>query len=70
MQEFCISGTGISKKKQELNELKAELETTKCNVQEAEKEKRNDMQKLKDLKLDKQSLKKTVFSAEKEKIKV
>jgi hypothetical protein len=70
MDDFCISGTGISKKNQELNELKAELETAKCNVQEAEEEKTSHTQKYKNLKLNLQRLKKTFFSAEKEKVKV
>ena len=70
MDDFCISGTGILKKKQELNELKVQLETAKRNVQEAEEEKTSHTQKCKDLKLKLQSLKKTFFSAEKETVKV
>jgi len=70
VDDFCISGTGTLKKKRELNELKAQLETAKCNVQEAEEEKTNHTQKCKDLKLNLQSLKKTFFSAEKETVKV
>jgi hypothetical protein len=70
MDEFCLSGPGILKKKQEFNDLKAELERDKLNVQEAEEEKTNHTQKLKDLKLNLQSFKKTLFSAEKDKIKV
>lgn len=70
MDDFCISGTGILKKKQELNELKAQLETAKRNVQEAEEEKTSHTQKYKDLKLYLQSLKKIFFSAEKETVKV
>jgi predicted nucleic acid-binding Zn-ribbon protein len=68
--DFCITGTGILKKKQELNELKAQLETAKRNVQEAEEEKTSHTQKYKDLKSNLQSLKKTFFSAEKETVKV
>lgn len=70
MDDFHISGTGILKKKRELNELKAELETAKRNVQEAEEEKTSHTQKYKDLKLNLQSLKKTLFSAEKGTVKV
>jgi len=70
MDDFCISGTGILKKKQELNELKAQLETAKQDVQEAEEEKTSHTQKYKDLKLNLQGLKKTFFSAEKETVKV
>lgn len=70
MDDFCISGTGILKKNQELNELKAELETAKCNVQEAEEEKTSYTQKYMNLKLNLQRLKKTFFSAEKETVKV
>lgn len=70
MDDFCISGTGILKKKQELNELKIELETAKCNVQEAEEEKTSHTQKYEDLKLNLQRLKKTFFSAEKVTVKV
>lgn len=70
VDDFCISGTGIVKKKRELNELKAQLETAKHDVQEAEEEKTSHTQKYKDLKLNLQSLKKTFFSAEKETVKV
>jgi predicted nucleic acid-binding Zn-ribbon protein len=70
VDDYCISGTGILKKKQELNELKAQLETAKHNVQEAEKEKTSHTQKYKNLKSNLQSLKKTFFSAEKETVKV
>jgi len=70
MDDFCISGTGILKKKQELNELKVQMETAKRNVQEAEEEKTSHTQQCKDLKLKLQSLKKTFFSAEKETVKV
>jgi predicted nucleic acid-binding Zn-ribbon protein len=58
------------KKKQELNELKAELETAKLNIREAEEEKAHHMQRFKNLTLSLQSLKKTFFSTEKEIIKV
>lgn len=70
VDDFCISGTGILKKKRELNELKAQLKTVKRNLQEAEEEKTSHTQKYKDLKSNLQSLKKTFFSAEKETIKV
>jgi len=70
MDDFIISGTGILKKKRELNELKAQLEIAKCNVQEAEEEKTSHTQKYKDLKLNLQSVKNTFFSAEKETVKV
>jgi predicted nucleic acid-binding Zn-ribbon protein len=70
MNDFCISGTGILTKKRELNELKAQLQTAKRNVQEAEEEKTSYTQKYKDLQLNLQSLKKTFFSAEKETVKV
>jgi hypothetical protein len=66
----CISGTGTLKKEQELNELKAELETAKLHVQQAEEDKINHSQKLKDLKLNLQTLKTKLFSTEKERVKV
>jgi seryl-tRNA synthetase len=66
MDDFHISGTGVLKKEQEVSELKAQLETAKCNVQKAEEEKTSHTQKYKDLKLNLQNLKKTFFSAEKE----
>jgi len=67
---FFISGTGILKKKQELNELIAQLETAKRNVQETEEDKTSHTQKYEDLKLNLQSVKKTLFSAEKKKVQV
>jgi len=70
MDDFFISGTGILKKKWELNELKAQLETAKRNVQEAEEEKTSHTQKFEDLKLNHQSVKKTFFSAERKTVKV
>jgi predicted nucleic acid-binding Zn-ribbon protein len=70
VDDFCISGTGILKKKRELNELKAQQKTAKRSVEEAEEEKTSHTQKYKDLKSNLQSLRKTFFSAEKETVKV
>jgi hypothetical protein len=70
LSAFLISGNGILKREQELNELKAELEAAKLNVQETEKDKVNCAQKYKDLKLKLDSMKATFLSAQKEEIKV
>jgi hypothetical protein len=67
---FSISGNGILKKEQELDELKAELEAAKLNVQETEEDKVNYTKKFEDLKLKLESMKITFLSAEKEAIKV
>jgi structural maintenance of chromosome 1 len=68
-QEKQRSSTGILRKEREVSELKARLETAKCNMQKAEEEKTSHTQKYKDLDLHLQKLKKTFFSAEKERVK-